>query len=84
MQNQIPMIKRGICPACGSKDIHVNPTVGREVKGTGLNIMPIGWFDIAKLDNYVCVNCGYVESYVGNPRDRERIAKKWPKVGGTD
>jgi hypothetical protein len=32
------------------------------------------------LDNYVCVACGYVESYVLDASSLGKIAEKWPKV----
>jgi hypothetical protein len=75
------MIKRGICPACGSNEVHTGASIGRKGGVNGSHTIAISWFDIVMLDNYVCVNCGYVESYIGDPNALRRIAKKWPKVG---
>ena len=36
----------------------------------------------AALDNYVCCQCGYVESYINNPKDLEKISELWEKVEG--
>ena len=43
------------------------------------NSIPITAFIYAPLDNYVCGNCGYVESYISNPAKLSRIAEKWPR-----
>ena len=73
-------MRSGQCPKCGSNDVR---------KGTRLlfkrgfwysNTIPITFWSHAALDNYVCANCGYVESYVGEQSDRESIAEKWPKA----
>jgi hypothetical protein len=32
------------------------------------------------LDNYVCVACGYVESYILDASKLRKITEKWPKV----
>ena len=34
----------------------------------------------ASLDTYVCVNCGYVESYVASADDLNYIQENWAKV----
>ncbi|WP_446336632.1 hypothetical protein [Coleofasciculus sp. G1-WW12-02] len=34
----------------------------------------------AALDTYVCVNCGYVESYVASADDLNYIQENWAKV----
>jgi len=35
---------------------------------------------MASIDNYVCVNCGYVEHYISDGSKLKEIAKKWDKV----
>lgn len=29
------------------------------------------------VQNYVCITCGYAESYVVKDEDREKLRKKW-------
>jgi hypothetical protein len=35
---------------------------------------------MAPIDNYVCVNCGYVEHYISDRSKLKEIAKKWDKA----
>jgi hypothetical protein len=38
---------------------------------------------MAALDNYVCVDCGLVESYVAEAYMLKKISQKWKSVNGT-
>jgi hypothetical protein len=38
------------------------------------------FWSAAPLDNYVCVACGYVESYVGDATKLQKIVENWPRV----
>jgi hypothetical protein len=38
---------------------------------------------MAALDNYVCVDCGLVESYVTDAYMLKKISKKWKSVNDT-
>jgi hypothetical protein len=42
--------------------------------------IPLSFFRSISLDNYVCANCGYVESYVSEPEMLSRIQDIWPQV----
>jgi hypothetical protein len=46
----------------------------------GSNSIPVGLTSIAALDNYVCGECGYVESYISDPKKRIEISRKWDKI----
>jgi hypothetical protein len=46
----------------------------------GSNSIPIGLTSIAALDNLVCAECGYVESYVSDPEKLTEISRKWDRV----
>jgi len=73
----------GICPKCGSEDVYSGANVSMKMNGYGMNSVPIkGRFSpsLAALDNYVCISCGYVESYIADSRKREEIAQNWSKV----
>lgn len=73
-------MQTGICPKCHSKNIHAGTNVSLKRGAYGANTLPIRPFSNAALDNFVYVQCGYVESYVNNPAKRQEIAEFWPKV----
>ncbi len=75
-------MKNGQCPKCGSSDVHSGSMISFKQGAFGSNTIPLGGIlsGSAMLDNYVCVNCGYVESYMGNVASRRQIAQKWPRV----
>jgi len=73
----------GICPKCGSGEVYSGANVPNKKGYYGMNSIPIkGRFSpsLAALDNYVCIRCGYVESYISDGQKREEIAKNWSKV----
>lgn len=69
-------IRSGICPKCG----HATVYSGRDVpaKGSIGNTIPINFKNSVALDNYVCITCGYVESYISDPAALQRIEAEWP------
>jgi predicted nucleic-acid-binding Zn-ribbon protein len=74
-------MKQGKCPKCSSDEVysgsHIKPKSGPFVS----NSIPISLTSIAGLDNYVCTQCGYVESYISDPSKLKEISIRWPKVG---
>jgi hypothetical protein len=73
----------GICPKCGSEEVYSGANRSRKTNGYGMNAIPIkGRFvpSFAALDNYVCIGCGYVESYIADSWKREEIKRNWSKV----
>lgn len=78
-------MKNGICPKCGSKEVHTGSTMTSRGKAgpEGVNTIPITsgvMPSVVALDNYVCVNCGYTESYISDTNKLHKIAEKWPRV----
>ncbi len=75
-------MKNGKCPKCKAKEIYSGED--RKIKKGvyGANTIPLGGFFGGQLalDNYVCVNCGYMESYLGSREDREKIRQQWKEV----
>lgn len=72
-------MKNGRCPKCESCEIYrkregIRTGIGDRIK------VSVSWWWSAMLDDYVCANCGYVESYVPEESDRHEIASKWDKV----
>ncbi len=78
-------MKDGICPKCGSSDVYTGAYLGPWAKmgSYWANTFPITTWINATLDNYVCVNCGYVESYVRDRAKLHKITQKWPRAGGS-
>jgi predicted nucleic-acid-binding Zn-ribbon protein len=78
-------MKSGGCPKCGSNDVHSGEEVPVKAGLNNSNSIPIYgkyWTRSASLDNYVCVNCGYVESYISDPKILRKIAEEWPRADG--
>lgn len=79
-------MKSGICPKCGSNNIHTNTDLHYFGKpgafgGNSIQISTFRWNGgTATLDSYICVDCGFLESYVHKDKKRKTIAEKWPKV----
>jgi predicted nucleic-acid-binding Zn-ribbon protein len=75
----------GICPKCGSAEVYSGAGIQVKTNAHGMNAVPIRggiYFTpvTAALDNYVCVKCGYVESYIADSKKLDEIAERWDKV----
>ncbi len=75
-------MKEGICPKCQSSEVYSGASIKMKGGAYGCNTFPLGGplRGHVALDNYVCFQCGYVESYVGNKSDLEKIRSSWEKV----
>lgn len=73
-------MKNGVCPRCGGKEIYNGSTVANKSGMHDSNAIPVSLFRAAALDNYVCGQCSYVESYIAKEKDLAAIKKKWPLV----
>lgn len=75
-------MKNGTCPKCHSSAVHSGAHISLKGGSYGSNKIPLGGLfgKEMTLDNYVCCECGYVESYISKPADLERVRKHWPKV----
>jgi predicted nucleic-acid-binding Zn-ribbon protein len=73
-------LKENKCPKCGSTDIYAGTDVYPKSGPFTSNSIPISLTSIAALDNYVCIQCGYVESYVAETEKLKEISKKWIKI----
>lgn len=76
-------MKSGICPKCQSDSVYSGDGIPLKKGPFGSNAIPIGLTLLAAMDNYVCAQCGYVESYISEDTKLEAIAKKWRKVTNT-
>lgn len=77
-------MKTGTCPKCASKTVYSGASIPLKKGPFGSNSIPISLTSVAALDNYVCVECGYLESYVSNAERRAEIANKWVHVQNTN
>jgi hypothetical protein len=75
-------VRTGTCPKCKSTNVYAGTNVFPKSGPFGSNSIPVSLTSIAALDNYVCIDCGYLESYVEEEK-LEEIARKWKKAGAT-
>jgi predicted nucleic-acid-binding Zn-ribbon protein len=73
-------LKTGICPKCNSHEVFSGAGIALKKGPFGSNSIPIGLTSMAALDNFVCSECGYVESYVSDPQKLAEISRKWDKI----
>ncbi len=71
-------MKNGVCPKCQSKEVYNGASVSFKSGFNNSNTIPITGFRGAPLDNYICGQCGYVESYIAREKDLAVIKKRWP------
>jgi len=71
-------MKKGACPKCQSKEVYSGARISVKSGMNQCNTIPITGWSIAPLDNYVCGQCGYVESYIAKEKHLLAIKKKWP------
>lgn len=73
-------MRTGRCPKCGSHDVRSGTSIPSKDKimlhtGQGL------FAPLHKLDQYVCPNCGYVETYLQDAEGLAYINQHWPRAG---
>ncbi len=73
-------MKDGICPKCKSNEVFSGADIMLKSGPFGSNSIPVNLTSIAALDNYVCVHCGYVESYVVDSKKLKEISQGWLKA----
>lgn len=78
-------MKDGRCPKCGSSKIYASVDLPLKGGPFGSNSIPVSLASMAALDNYVCSECGLVESYIAGEDKLKEIAEKWkPLADQTD
>jgi predicted nucleic-acid-binding Zn-ribbon protein len=73
-------MKNGQCPKCGSKAVYSGADIPLKSGPFSSNAIPIGLTSMAALDNYVCVDCGLVESYIADKSKLAEVARRWERV----
>ncbi len=77
-------MKQGKCPKCGSTKIYTATDLPLKSGPFGSNSIPVTLTTIAALDNYVCVDCGFVERYVAEATILKKISNRWCAVNDTE
>ena len=62
-----------ICPKCSSKDV-IRVEGQFQGYGPGNNIK-VGFISQVKPSKYICVNCGYIEEWIDDSGDLQKIKK---------
>ena len=70
-------MKQGKCPKCGSTNIFSAVDLPLKSGPFGSNSIPVSILSIAALDNWVCTDCGYLESYIAEKDKLKEIAENW-------
>jgi predicted nucleic-acid-binding Zn-ribbon protein len=73
-------VRQGKCPKCGSEEVYSGVIVAPKNGPFGCNSIPVTLLSLAALDNYVCADCGYMESFVADAAKLKEISQRWPKV----
>jgi predicted RNA-binding Zn-ribbon protein involved in translation (DUF1610 family) len=73
-------MKQGQCPKCGSARIFSAEDLPLKSGPFGSNSIPVSLTSMAALDNYVCADCGLVESYVADEHMLKKISRQWKAV----
>ena len=65
------------CPKCNSNDIVI--VRGEKSNFARGNVILTGStiFNAAIINKYVCCNCGFIEEWVDNPQDLQKIKSKY-------
>jgi predicted nucleic-acid-binding Zn-ribbon protein len=67
-------MKSGQCPKCGSSEIYSGRAHNQR------SAMNISMFKHARLEDFVCADCGYIESYVIDNAKLDDIKRLWTRV----
>ena len=71
------IVKNGTCPKCGSESIYCGDKIPLKNGPFGSNSIPVSIISMAALDNYVCTDCGYLESYIAEKDKLKEITEGW-------
>lgn len=69
------MRNTGICPKCGAARVIRIPDSGRYANGNNIYTTKMTLFGKVPVIRYVCGACGYVEDWVENKAELEKLEK---------
>ena len=70
-------MKNGKCPKCGSTNVRKGRTPGMWTSDKAMIPLGGGLDGHLKTRHYLCIRCGYVETYVTDPKGLEKARTKW-------
>jgi len=70
-------MRNGICPKCKSGNIYFRKPSG--FKG-GADFLFLGPVTRSFTEVFICTDCGFIERYITNDSDLQKIKDKWTKV----
>lgn len=75
-------MRNGTCPKCDGNGVRSGASVMFKKGAFGANTIPLGGYvpRWVALDNYICPDCGYVESYITDRSALAMIRAKWPRA----
>ena len=68
-------MKNGKCPKCNSREVYKHSGISQR------SHLSVSTFKQAKLEDYVCAGCGYLEVYIIKSEDLKKIREKWQRAG---
>jgi len=68
-------MKDGVCPKCGSDEVYQEK---RELDQRSRKVLTI--FSHVRLLEFICCNCGLVETYLADLKDVKKVKAKCMKV----
>lgn len=71
-------MKNGVCPRCHAREVYSSANI--RYKTGNSSTIPLSFLRSIPLDNYVCTNCGYVESYVADQDMLSRVRDIWTRI----
>ena len=72
------MLHTRICPMCGARDIQRIPdNPGRYASGNNIYTSSLTLAGKIPVIRYVCLFCGYVENWVENPEQLEKLRRSF-------
>ncbi len=71
-------MKNGVCPRCHAQEVYSSANI--RYKTGNSSTIPLSFLRSIPLDNYVCINCGYVESYVADQDMLSRVKDIWTRI----
>lgn len=73
-------MKSGTCPKCEGTDVvRVPGKVGAHGAGSNITVGPL-IFGAIKVTRFVCLGCGYLESWVEDDAGLETLGRSFPRV----
>ena len=72
------MLHTRICPKCGARGIQRIPdNPGRDTAGNNIYTTTLTRSGKIPVIRYVCLSCGYVENWVENPEQLEKLRRSF-------